>query len=271
VAKIKVYLGDDQPYRAGPDAGSNDVPMQLLGSPTDHHVAAEDDEPSPTKKRKVSFVESTSQPVGNNVEEPHSSQTLLNSEPPPELPATLNVTSAEGVNVKELNSTLPNSEPPLEVPVTLDAISADAEGVHETSNKAKKKKTGNTTGKRKKGKNEDPILEDQSLGEKVQSDVAVVTRKDPEESQGHTPSIGRADPSEVDVSTRTPTKKVTMEVVIVGKESNDALSAPIAATSNGTIVEKRAKSMFYKISTSHWPFTMHFRTGSKTDCVHFST
>ena len=271
MAKIKVYLGDDQPSRTGPDADLTGVSMQLPGSPNIHPAEAEDDEPSPTKKLKVSFDESDPQSVGNNVEEPYSSQALPNSEPPPEVPVTLNVTSAEGDNVEELNLTVPNSKPPLEVPVTLDAISADAEGAHETSNKAKKKKTGNTTRKRKKGKKEDPLLEDQSLGKNDQSDIAVVTRKDPEDSQGHIPSIGEADPSGVDVSTQPPTKKVRMEVVIVGKESKDALSAPIAATSDSKIVVKRAKSMFYQISISHWPFTMHFRTGPQIDCIHFST
>ena len=240
MAKIKVYLGDDQPSRTSPDAGFTGVSMQLLGSPSIHHAAAEDDESSPTKKRKVSFVESTPQPVGNNVEEPHLSQALPNSESSPEVPTTLNVTSAEGDNVEELNSTVPNSEPPLEVPVTLDAI-ADAEG-------AKKKKTVNKPRKRKKGKNEDPILENQPLGKTVQSDIAVATSKDPEESQDHTPSIGQTDPSGVDVSTQPPAKKVRMEVMIIGKVSNDALSAPITATSKSKTVVKRAKSMFIKHS-----------------------
>lgn len=271
MAIIKVYLGDDQPSRAGSDAGFTGVPVELLGSPATHRAAADNDndDHSPSKKRKVSFVDSSPQPVGDNVEESHSSQTLPISEPPPEVPATLNLISAEGDNVKEPNSTLPNSEPPPEVPVTRDVISVDAEGAHETSNKTKKRKTGSTTEKKKKGKNEDPISEDQSLREKVQSDIAAVTRKDPEESQRHTPSFGQS--SRVDDSTRPPTKKVRMEVVIVGKESNAALSVPIPATSNSTTVVKRAKSMFYKISTSLWPFTMHFRTGSKTDCIHFST
>lgn len=237
-AKIKVYLGDDRPRRAGPDAGFPDGPMQLLGSPTIRDAAVDDH--SPSKKRKVSFVESTPQPVGDNVEEPHSNQSLPNSRPPPEVPATLDVISAEGDNVEEPNSTLPNSEPPPEVPVTLDVISADAEGAHETSDKTKKRKTG----KKRKGKNEDPISEDQPLGEKVQSDTAVVTRKGPEESQRHTPSIGQVDPPGVDVSTRSQ-KKVRMEVVIVGKESNATLSAPISATSNSTIAGQHAKSMFY--------------------------
>jgi hypothetical protein len=263
-----VYLGDDQFSKTGPDAGFTGMPIQLPGSPTIQNSVADDDDHGPPKKRRVSFVESTSQPVGNNVEEPHSNQTLPISELPPEVPLAVDVISAGGDIVEEPNSTLPNSEPPSEVPVTLDAISADAEGAHEKSNKAMKKKTGNTTGKRKKGKNEDPILEDQSLGEKVQSDVAVVTRKDPEES----PSIGQVDPAGVDVTTRPPTKKVRMEVVIVGKESN-AVSAPTPtpAFSTSAIVVKRAKSMFYKISTSHWLFTMHFRTGYKTDCIHFNT
>ena len=261
MAKIKVYLGDDQPSKVGSDADITDVPMQLLGLPTTHRDAADDDH-SPSKKRKVSFVESTPQPVGDNVEKPHSSPALPNSEPPPEVSANLDVT--EGDNVGEPNSTLPNSEPPQEVPVTVDVIPADAEGAHETSDKTKKRKTRNTTGKRKKGGNEDPISEDQPLGEKVQSDVAVVARKDPEEPQRHTPSIEQVNPSGVDVSTRSPTNKVRMEVVIVGKESN-------AATLNSTTVGKRAKSMSYKVSTSLWPFTMHFRTGSKTDCIHFGT
>ena len=263
MAKIKVYLGNDQPSTAGPDAGFTGGPI---------HDAVVDDH-SPSKKRKVTFIESTSQPAGDNVEEPHSNQPLPNSEPP-EVPATLDVISTEGDNVEEPNLTLPNSEPPPQVPVTLDVISADAEGAHETNDKTKKRKAGNTTGKRKKGKNEDPISEDQSLGEKVQSEIAVVTRKGPEESQRYTPSIGQLDSSGIDVSTRPPkeTKKVRMEVVIVGKESNAALSAPISATSNSTIVMQRAKSMFYKISTSFWLFTMHFfRTGSKTDRIHFST
>ena len=251
MAKIKVYLGDDQPSMAGPDAGFTGVSMELLGSPTAHHAATDDDDHSPSKKRKVSFVESTPQPLGDNVREPGSSQTFPNSEPPPEAPATLNVTSAEGDNVEEHNSTLPNSKPPPEVPVTLDAISADAEEAHETSNKAKKKKAGDTTGKRKKGKNDDPILEDQSLGEKVRSDdIAVVFRKDLKESQRHTPSTGQVDPSEVDVSTRPPSKQVRMEVVIVGKDSNATLSSPTAATSNSTNLVKLAKSMFIKFLPS---------------------
>ena len=284
MAKIKVYLGDEQPSGAGHDAGFTGGPMQLLESPAIHHAAT--DEHSPSKKRKVTFVESTPQPAGDNVEEPHSSQSLPNSEPPPEVPATLDVISAEGGNVEEPVSTLPNSEPspevtatrdvisaggdnveepnstlpsskpPPEIPVIFDVISADAEGAHETSDKRKKRKTGKTE-KKRKSRNEDPISEDQSLGEKVQSDIAVVTRKDPEESQRHTPSI---DPSGVDVSTQPPkeTKKVRMEVVIVGKESNAALSPPISATSNSSVVLQRAKGMFYKISTSFWSFTMHF-------------
>lgn len=247
---MKVYLGDDQPSRAGPDGDFTGRPMQLLGSPTIHDAAADDH--SLSKKRKVAFVESTPQPVGDNVEESHSSKSLPNSEPPPEIPATLDAMSAEGDNAEEPHSTLPNSEPPPEVPVTLDVISADAEGAHETSVKTKKRKkgntTGNTTGKKKKGRNEDPILEDQSLGEKVQSDIAVVTRKGQDESQRHTPSNGQVDPPGADVSTRPPkeTKKnqVRMEVTIVGRESNAALSAPISAISNNTVVVKRAKSMF---------------------------
>ena len=271
MAKIKVYFGDDQPSRASPDTSFTGVPMQILGSPTTHHVAADDDDHSPSKKRKVSFIKLTPQPVGDNVEEPHSSQTLPNSESPPEVPTTLIVTSAESENVEGPDSTLPMSEPPSEVPVILDAISADAEEAHETSNKAKKRKTGNTAGEKKKGKNEYPILEDQSLGEKIQSDIAVVTRKDPEVSPHHTTE--QVDFSKVDDSTRPPTKRVRMEVVIVGKESNAALSVPIPATSISTTVVNRAKSMFYKISTPHWHFTVHFkkRTGSKTDCIHFST
>ena len=279
MAKIKVYLGDDQPSSAGPDASFTGGSMQVLGSPTIHHAST--DENTPSKKRKVTFVESTPQPAGNNVEEPHSSQSLPNSEPPPEVPTTLDLisadggnveepgstlrnsepspevpatrdaTSAEGDNVEEPNSTLPIPEPPPEVPVTLDVISADAEGAHETSDKRKKRKTGKTE-KKRKGRNEDPISEDQSLGEKVQSDIAVVTRKDAEESQRHTPSIEQVDPSGMDISTLPPkeTKKVRMEVVIVGKGSNAALSPPISAASNSSVVVQLAKSMFYKISTS---------------------
>ena len=273
MAKIKVYLGDDHPSRAGSDAGSTGGPMQLSESPAIHDAAA--DEYSPSKKRKVAFVETTPQPIRDNAEEPNmnQNQSLPNPEPPSEVPATIDAISAEGDNVEEPHSTLPNSEPPPEIPMTLDVISADAKVPKEMSNKTKKRKTGNSTGKRKKGKNEDPISENQSLGEKVQSDIAVVTRNSPEESRRHTPPIGQVDPSGVDVSTQPPkeTKKVRMEVVIVGKESNAALSAPNSAASNSTIAAKRAKSMFYKISTSFWPFTMYFRTESKPVCIHFSS
>ena len=220
VARIMVYLGDDQPSRGGPDPGFTGGPMHSLGPPTIHHAAA--DGPSSPKKLKVSFVESTPQPVGDNVKEPNSSLSLANPEPPPEVPATLDVISADserapeaseqpvGNNVEEpnLNQSLPISETPPEVPATLDVISTDAAD----------------------------------------------TRKGPEESEHQTPSIGQVDPSGVDISTRPPkeTKKSQnrMEVVIVGKES---------------------KSMFLKISTSFWPFTIRFRTGSKNACFHFST
>ena len=261
MAKIKVYFGNEQHSRVSPDADFTGVRMQLPGSPTTHHAAADDDDQGPPKKRRVSFVGSTPQPVGDNVEEPNSNQTLPISERNAEVPATLDVISAEGDKVKEPNSTLPNSEPPPEV---RDPTSADAEGAQETSNKTKKRKTGN----RKKGKNENPNLEDQSFGEKVQSDIAAITRKDPEELQHHSSSIGQVDTSGDNV-TQPPTKKVRMEVVIVGKESNAA--TPIAATSKSTVVVQQAKSMFYKIHTSHWSFMMRFRTRSKPDCIHFST
>ena len=118
-----VYLGDDQPSRACPDAGFTGGPMQLLGSPTIHHAAADDH--SPSKRRKVSFVESTPQPVGNNVEEPNLSQSLPNSEPRSEVPATLDVNSADTGGVHG-----PSEQP---APATLDVISPDSEEVHETS------------------------------------------------------------------------------------------------------------------------------------------
>ena len=267
MAQIKVYLGDDQISSAGPDAGSTGGPMPLLGLSTIHDAATDDHTPS--KKRKVTFVESSPQPVGDSVEQPHSSQFLLNSEPPPEVSATatLDTISAEGDNVEEPHSTLPNSEPPPEVPATLNVISADGEK-HETTDKTMKRKTENTM-RKKKGKDDDPISEEQSLREEVQSDIAVVTKKG-QESQRHT-SSGDVDPPRADVSTRPPKetkeKQVRMEVVINGKESNTGLSAP-----NSTIVVKRAKSMFYK--NSHILLAFHdvlFRTESKTACIYFST
>ena len=249
MAKIKVYLGDDQPSRADPDARFTGGPMQVLGSSTVHDVALDDH--SPLKRRKVSFVESTPHSVDDNVEVPHSNQSLPNSEPPSEVPATLNAISAEGDNIEEPHSILPNSEPPPEVSDILDMNSADAEKAHETSDKSKKRKTGIMIRKKKKGKNEDLIPEDRSLGEKVQPDIAVVTRKGQEESQHHTPSIEQVDLP--DVSTR-PLKKgplkekkkdqVRMEVVIVREDSNASLST----TSNSAIVVQHAKSMFYKFS-----------------------
>ena len=265
VARIMVYLGDDQPSRGGPDPGFTGGPMHSLGPPTIHHAAA--DGPSSSKKLKVSFVESTPQPVGDNVKEPNSSLSLANPEPPPEVPATLDVISADtegaremmseqpvGKNVKEpdLSQSLPIPESPPEVPATLDVISADSERAPEASEQP----VGNNV--------EEPNL-NQSLPISetppevpatldVISTDAADTRKGPEESEHQTPSIGQVDPSGVDISTRPPkeTKKSQnrMEVVIVGKES---------------------KSMFLKISTSFWPFTIRFRTGSKNACFHFST
>jgi hypothetical protein len=71
--------------------------------------------------------------------------------------------------------------------------------------------------------------------------------KGPEDSQRHTPSIGQVDPLET-VSTRPPQEmkksRKKKEVAMTDKEPNDALSAPISATSDSTIVVKRAKSMF---------------------------
>ena len=145
MAKIIVYLGDDQPSRACPDAGFTGGPMQLLGSPTIHHAVADDH--SPWKRLKVSFGESTPRPVGNNVEEPNLSQSLPNSEPRSEVPATLDVISADtggvhGTSEQPVPATLDVNPPDTEgvhemseqpVPATLDATPPDTEGVHETS------------------------------------------------------------------------------------------------------------------------------------------
>lgn len=113
-----------------PDAGFAGEPVQLPGSPTVHNAAA--DGHSPSKKRKVSFVEPISQSAGDNVEDPNS-----------------------------------NALP--EVPASIDVISADAEKAHEMADNTKKKETM----KRNK-KTVDSTSEDQSLGEQLQSDIAVV-------------------------------------------------------------------------------------------------
>jgi hypothetical protein len=120
VARIKVYLGDDQPSTAGPDRGFAGGSMQLLGSPTVHY-----DGHSSSKKRKVSFAEPTPQPVGDNEEPPDLSQSLT------------------------------NVEAPLEVPATTGLISADAEEVHEMADNTKKKKTNKKKGKTVNSTSED--------------------------------------------------------------------------------------------------------------------
>ena len=68
VAKIKVYLGNDQLPPASPGASFTGALMQLLESPTVHHAAVDDH--SHSKKRKVSFVGPSSDPLEGNVEKP---------------------------------------------------------------------------------------------------------------------------------------------------------------------------------------------------------
>ena len=95
-----VYLGDDQPPPARtvePDAGFSGEPMQSLESLTVHQAVADDH--SPSKKRKISFIEPISELEGN-AKELGPSQSLPNSEVPPEV-ATIDVISVDSDEVHE--------------------------------------------------------------------------------------------------------------------------------------------------------------------------
>lgn len=148
MVKIKVYFGDDQPPPAG-TVGTGG-PIQLLESPTAHNTVTDDHRTS--KKHKVAFVEPISEPLGDNAEEPREIQQTV----------TLD-------NSSELS---PNSEVPPEVPATIDIISADAEEARDTGDVVKK--TGKKKENKKTGKAAAPTLENQSLGEQAQSDIVVV-------------------------------------------------------------------------------------------------
>lgn len=220
MARIQVYLDDDQLSMASPDSG-----MQLPGSPTVYHTAV--DGHTSSKKRKVTFFEPTPQPVGDNVEEVDS---LPNFEAPVHSDVAAIEVSGSSTKTVHVSENTPHNAVKSKKRRKTSAIAddaADAAGYPRVSKKSKHKHKDSKDGAA------DPTDDNQ----------ADSRTKLPEDPQRHTPSIAQADPEVIlaQPPKETRKRKKKVEVVIVDKGPKDALSTPISATSNGTVAVKHTK------------------------------
>lgn len=281
VARIKIYLGDDQPSTAGPVGGFGSGPMQLSGSPTVHY-----DGHSSSKKRRVSFADPTPQPVEDNQEPLDSSPSLTNVEAPLEVPATIDLIPADAEDVHEMADNTKKKKANKKKDKTVDSTSEDL-GNEVQADIAVVEASGSNSTKMMKGhvsvsentphnaaklkKRPRTSTTDKSIKSTKALDDAAALRMDNAEGYSgsskkskhkHSEDLenGVMDPTDdnqadtrakslEDSQRHTPSKtkkrRKKKEVVILDQESNGVLSAPISATSNSAIVTKRVvESMF---------------------------